>query len=172
MNNDLGSSGSFCSIGRMLMRCRCGGCLLLSSIPRKVSMVSQPRERYVPEFPGYCTTLFDSIHLQNLVSIYKHCLRLAGLVRIDKGSRPTELTGNGIPARYVIRTAISAWATSFLSTWSRCQSAEKSSCPRATLPMGTVFGRGTPAPHAMSGVRVLSGCPSPWLSQSLCHGRK
>lgn len=84
----------------MLMRCRCGGCLLLSSIPRKVSMVSQPRERYVPEFPGYCTTLFDSIHLQNLVSIYKHCLRLAGLVRIDKGSRPTELTGNGIPARY------------------------------------------------------------------------
>ena len=63
----------------------------MSSIPRKVSMVSQPRERYVPEFPGYCTTLFDSIHLQNLVSIYKHCLRLAGLVRINiRQRKPTD----------------------------------------------------------------------------------
>ena len=80
--------------------------------------------------------------------------RYPGFVGSTSGSTPTELMGQLTPIRADMSAATSACSTSLRSRCDKPNGAEYASCDD-----GVLSGRGprTPLPHAISGVRVLSG---------------
>ena len=80
--------------------------------------------------------------------------RYPGFVGSTSGSTPTELMGQLTPIRADMSAATSACSTSRRSRCDKPNGAEYASCDD-----GVLSGRGprTPLPHAISGVRVLSG---------------